>query len=99
MTILKQMPRFNTINKFIISENSGNPEDFAELLGVSRSHLFNIIQQFKDYVSPIRYNKKNETYYYATSFNLELKYSLKTETETEEKKAFAGFCQNPLLLD
>ena len=101
MTILKQMQRFNTVNKLIISEKTGNPEDFAEQLGVCRSHLFNIIEQFKDYGAPIRYNKKNETYYYATSFNLELKYCLKTvaETETEEKKAFAGFCQNPLLLD
>ncbi len=99
MTILKQMQRFNKVNKLIGSENTGNPEIFAEKLGICRSQLFNIIEQFKDYGAPIRYNKKNETYYYTTSFNLELKYSLKTITETEEKEIFAGFCQSPILLD
>ena len=99
MTILKQLQRFNKTNKLIIAENTGNPENFAEKLGVCRSHLFNIIEQFKEYGAPIRYSKKNETYYYTSVFNLELKYSLKTTTETEEKEIFAGFCQSPILLD
>jgi hypothetical protein len=98
MTILKQMQRFNKVNKLISEENTGNPHDFAEKLNVSRRQMFNILEQFKEFDAPIKYNKKNETYYYASDFNLELQYSLKQISENEEKIIFAGFFQSAILL-
>lgn len=44
MTILKQLQRFNKANKLIGSESTGNPEEFAEQLGVCRRQMFNILQ-------------------------------------------------------
>jgi predicted DNA-binding transcriptional regulator YafY len=99
MNTIKQMERINKANQLILNSNTGNPDDFAEKLNVSRSQLYNILEQFKDFGAPIKYNKKDETFYYETIFNLELKYSLKTITADEEKIIFAGFFQNPILLD
>ena len=99
MTIFNQMSRINKVNKLIVQQSTGNPDDFAEQLGISRSQLYNIIDQFKDFGAPIRYDKKNETFFYANNFELELKYSLKTISNDDEKIIFAGFFQNPILLD
>jgi hypothetical protein len=40
MTILKQMQRFNKVNKLIKAESTGNPADFAKKLFVSRRQMF-----------------------------------------------------------
>ena len=92
------MQRFNKVNKLIKSKNTGNPADFAKKLNVSCRQLCNIIDQFKDFGAPIQYNKKNETYFYVSDFDLELKYSLKVISEHEEKIIFAGFSQSAILL-
>ena len=99
MTILKQMERINKANKLIMAERTGDPDQFAEQLGISRSQLYNIIDQFKDFGAPLLYNKKDKTFFYNKPFSLELKYSLKAITENEEIEIFAGFFQNPILLD
>jgi hypothetical protein len=98
MTILKQMQRFNKVNKLIKAESTGNPADFAKKLFVSRRQMFNILEQFREYGAPIKYNKKNETYFYVSDFDLELKYSLKVISEHEEKIIFAGFFHSAILL-
>ena len=98
MTILKQMQRINKANKLIETASTGCPEEFAERLGVSRRQLYNILEQFKDFGAPIKYDKKNETFFYANNFEIELKYSLKTISEEEEKIIFAGFSQSAILL-
>lgn len=99
MTILKQMERINKANKLIMAERTGDPDQFAAQLGISRSQLYNIIDQFKDFGAPLLYNKKDKTFFYNKPFSLELKYSLKAITENEEIEIFAGFFQNPILLD
>lgn len=99
MTILKLLQRINKANQLIVDEKTGDPAQFAQKLGVSRSQLYNILDQFKDFGAPMKYNKKDKTYFYHKPFSLDLKYSLKAITENEEIEIFAGFFQNPILLD
>lgn len=93
------MQRINKANQLIVDEKTGDPAQFAQKLGVSRSQLYNILDQFKDFGAPMKYNKKDKTYFYSKPFSLDLKYSLKAITENEEIEIFAGFFQNPILLD
>lgn len=99
MQIIKQLERLKKANLLIKSECTGNPDEFAIKLTISRSQLYNILEQLKDFGAPIKYNKKLNSFYYTTHFSLEINYSLKAILEDEQKTIFGGFSLRPILLD
>ena len=99
MNFFKQIQRIKDVHKMILSEKTGTPNEFAKTLSTSRSQLYNIIDQLKEIDAPIKYSKKNSTFYYDKVFDMELSYSMKVITEDEAKEIFAGFYLRPLLLD
>jgi predicted DNA-binding transcriptional regulator YafY len=62
--------RLYNIHNLILKEKTGKPEEFAEQLHISRSHLYNLIGELKDYGAKIRYCRKKQTFFYADDFNL-----------------------------
>ncbi|MEO8532646.1 MAG: hypothetical protein ABI441_02795 [Flavobacterium sp.] len=87
------------MHKLIITEKTGTPAVFAKKLCLSRSQLYNTIDIIKNLEAPIKYCKKRESFYYETSFDLELNYSVKTIINDEAKEIFGGFSFRPILLD
>ncbi|MEP6932304.1 MAG: hypothetical protein ABI850_19940 [Flavobacterium sp.] len=87
------------MHKLIIAEKTGTPAVFAKKLCLSRSQLYNTIDIIKNLEAPIKYCKKRESFYYETSFDLELNYSVKTIINDEAKEIFGGFSFRPILLD
>ena len=49
--------------------------------------------------NPLKYCKKRESYYYETSFELIVNFSLKTIKDDESKEIFGGSNFRPILLD
>lgn len=99
MNFIKQLDRIKKAHTLILQEQTGKPDKFAQKLNISRSHLYNIIENLKDFGAQIKYSKKTESFYYTVSFQLELSYSLKIISEQETKEIFGGFSLCPILLD
>lgn len=99
MNIQKLLDRLNKVHKLIKEANTGTPIEFAGNLNISRSQLYNVLEDLKDYGAPIKYSKKSCTFFYERPFHLEVKYSLTIILDDEQREIFAGFYLRPSLLD
>ncbi|MFH6955975.1 hypothetical protein ACHRV1_01105 [Flavobacterium aquidurense] len=99
MNFIKQMERIKRIHTLISSEKTGTPTVFAKKLSLSRSQLYNALEMIKELDAPIKYCKKRESFYYESSFELILNFSLKTIKDDESKEIFGGSYFRPILLD
>ncbi|RXM48350.1 hypothetical protein [Flavobacterium sp. YO12] len=99
MNFIKQIERIKKIHRLICSEKTGTPSVFARKLSLSRSQLYNELDVIKELDGPIRYCKKRQSFYYETSFELLLNYSLKIITNDESREIFGGSNFRPILLD
>ncbi|MFH7016327.1 hypothetical protein [Flavobacterium sp. FlaQc-47] len=99
MNFIKQIERIKKMHKLICAEKTGTPTAFARKLCLSRSQLYNVLEVIKELDGPLKYCKKRESFYYETSFDLILNYSLRIIKDDEAKEIFGGsnFC--PILLD
>ena len=77
MNFEKLAERINKAHQLILTEKTGTPEEFAEKLKISRSHLYNLINKLKEYDAPIKYSKKINGFYYSEPFDLDFENSLK----------------------
>lgn len=66
------LKRLILIDKLISLEETGTPQELADRLKLSKSHLFCILKELKDCGAPIIYNKKSRTYYYSKHFELHM---------------------------
>jgi hypothetical protein len=99
MNFIKQIERIKKIHLLISSEKTGTPSVFARKLCLSRSQLYNELDMIKELDAPLKYCKKRESFYYETSFELILDYSLKIIVEDESRQIFGGSYFRPILLD
>ncbi|CAC9973716.1 hypothetical protein FLAPXU55_01404 [Flavobacterium panici] len=99
MFFIKQIERIKRMHKLIIAEKTGTPSVFAKKLSLSRSQLYNELDMIKELDAPLKYCKKRESYYYETSFELIVNFSLKTIKDDELKEIFGGSNFRPILLD
>lgn len=99
MNFQKQAERINKAHQLILEEKTGTPNEFAENLKISRSQLYNLLDNLKEYDAPIKYSKKINSFHYFKPFDLELRYSLKVIYEDEMKEIFGGINFHPILLD
>lgn len=67
----EQMDRINAIHELIRNENTGNSEEFAEHICISRSLLMDHLREMKElWRAPIDYCRKRNTFYYSKPFKL-----------------------------
>jgi hypothetical protein len=70
MKAIEQIERLKRMDELIKTKSTGNPEEFAEKLSISHSHLFNLIDELKTRDAPIRYSRIRQTYYYTKEYDL-----------------------------
>jgi biotin operon repressor len=70
MQAIKQLNRLKKLDALIQQSNTGAPEEFANRLGLSRSQLYNILDELKDLGAPIEYNRSLRSFYYRESFQI-----------------------------
>ncbi|MBF4471756.1 hypothetical protein [Flavobacterium sp. HJJ] len=99
MNFITQIERIKKMHSLIQTEKTGNPRDFAQQMNLSRSHLYNLIEQIKEMDAHIKYCKKKECFYYEKPFDLVFVYSLKTITDRETREIFGGHHLRPMILD
>lgn len=77
MSIISNIDKLKLINSEIKKEQTGKPEDFAKKLSVSRSMLYNYIEEIKTLGAEIKYNRKLKTFFYKNDFDItiDIKYN------------------------
>ena len=48
----------------VMSRTTGNPDTFADKLGISRSSLYNLIEEIQSYGIDIEYSRTWQTFFY-----------------------------------
>lgn len=94
MKAFEQLERLKRMNRLIKDEITGTPEEFAERLGVSSSHLYRCIEEIKELGAPVSFSRSRRTYYYEYEFDLKVSYSIQLISEEVSKKVIGGFFLN-----
>ncbi|MDX9769860.1 MAG: hypothetical protein RBT19_05825 [Tenuifilaceae bacterium] len=109
MKLFCYLDRITTINRLINQERTGCPDQFATRLRISRTRLYEILDEIKSYGAPIAYDKTRQTYYYERPFEVSVKVNIRPLNINEEKNVnagciffsksfFSGRCQNTFAL-
>jgi len=72
MRIIEEAEVLKKMISLIEKKTSGDTYSFAKRLGFSRSKLYNLIDEFKNYGVEIKYNKKQKYFYFATECKVEI---------------------------
>ncbi len=70
MKFIDKLHAIERIDGLIRRKATGTPENLANLLGVSRRTVYEIIELMKEMNAPIEYSTIKRTYYYTTECNL-----------------------------
>ncbi len=70
MQVIKQLNRLKKLDTLIQQAKTGAPDEFANRLGLSRSQLYNILEELKDLGAPIEYNRRLRSFYYRENFQI-----------------------------
>jgi hypothetical protein len=72
MSLISNIDKLKLINSEIKNEQTGKPEDFAKRLRISRSMLYNYIEEIKFLGAKIKYNRTLRTFYYENDFDVKI---------------------------
>lgn len=64
MSVLKYVQRLRRIDHLIKRRATGNPESFANKVGLCRSSLMDYLRELREMGAPISYCKRRESYIY-----------------------------------
>jgi len=85
-----QFERMKKMNRLIRSGQTGTPAEFAEIMGISQSHLFRCLNYLEQYGMDIRYSRTLKTYFYGNDNELTISYSLKLIANNKTKEILGG---------
>jgi predicted DNA-binding transcriptional regulator YafY len=77
------------MNRLIKHRATGSPGEFARLLGISRTRLYEMIDELKSQDVPIAYDKSANTFYYEQPFDVSVSFSVRP-LQTREEKLIQG---------
>ena len=90
MKIFEYLYRIDMMQKLLESRRTGTPGEFAYKLGISRTSLYEMLDEFKSRGAPIAYSKSVKTFYYTEPFEISVQCSLRPMTCQEEKEFTGG---------
>ncbi|MFN8844567.1 MAG: DNA-binding protein [Chryseotalea sp.] len=86
MSLLKSINRLKQIHKLIKIERTGNPDEFAKKLGISRAMLMINLQEIKELGAEINFCRYKNSYYYINDFLIII------QNKKDQKKIRGGRC-------
>lgn len=89
MKVFNQLDRIDKFNRLMIQRRTGAPVEFAYRLGVSRTSLYELIDELRSHGVPIVYSKSEKTYYFSRPYEISISCIMRPLT-TEELKEYTG---------
>jgi biotin operon repressor len=90
MKVFEYLDRISMMHKLVSRQKTGTPEEFAGQLGVSRTSLYEMIDELRSRGVPIAYSKSAKTFFYRQPYDIAVTCSLKPLTHKEEKESSGG---------
>jgi predicted DNA-binding transcriptional regulator YafY len=90
MKVFEYLDRISLMHKLVSRQKTGTPEEFARQLGVSRTSLYELIDELRLRGVPIAYSKSAKTFFYRQPYDIAVTCSLKPLTYKEEKDNSGG---------
>ena len=90
MEFIRQIERFQLLNKLVKEQRTGRPEELAKRLGVSRAKLYLMLEELRDYGVEVIFSKKVNSFKYNNCNGLNLNFSLKILDDKETISITAG---------
>ena len=90
MKVFTQLERISRLGKLIEQKRTGTPNEFADRLGVSRTSLYELIDELKSKGAPIVYSKSAKTFYLNEPFEISGSCIIRPITVEEEKNYSGG---------
>jgi predicted DNA-binding transcriptional regulator YafY len=76
MKLQETIERYRKIDMLIRREKTGSPVEFADKLGISRSQLYNYLDELRDYGAGIIYDRAKGSYMYMYPVEIRAEFSL-----------------------
>jgi biotin operon repressor len=90
MKVFEYLDRISRMQKLLELRRTGSPNEFAGRLGVSRTSLYELIDELRSRGAPILYSKSSKTFYYNKPFEISITCKLRSMDKDEEKKYSGG---------
>lgn len=90
MKVIEYINRINLIDELIRERSTGKPEVLARKLKISKSRLFQLIEELRFMNIPIAYSRRLETYFYKVDFKVTANITIKELTDEELKNTNGG---------
>ena len=78
------------MHRMLTRQRTGTPTEFAGQLGVSRTTLYEMIDELKSRGAPISYSKSSCTFFYTEPFEINVSCSMRPLSHHEEKQLTGG---------
>lgn len=89
--LLQQIELIERIDQLIRLQATGNPNEFARNMDISKASLYRLIDTMKELGAPIEYNITTRSFVYAGHVNFLCGFYLKELSQSEAKKINGGF--------
>jgi hypothetical protein len=90
MKLFEYIDRISKMHRLIQVRGTGTPSEFARYLRVSRTSLYELIDEMKSRGAPIVYSKSARTFYYSQPYDITITCTLRPLTCKEEKENSGG---------
>ncbi len=78
MKVFEYLDRISQMHRMLTRQRTGTPTEFAGQLGVSRTTLYEMIDELKSRGAPISYSKSSCTFFYAEPFEINVSCSMRS---------------------
>ena len=90
MKVFEYLDRIGRMHRMLTRQATGTPSEFAHQLGVSRTTLYDMIDELKSRGAPISYSKSLCTFFYTEPFEINVSCSMRALNHLEEKQLTGG---------
>jgi hypothetical protein len=90
MKVFEYLDRISRMHKLVLSGRTGTPCEFAGRLGMSRTSLYEMIDELRSRGAPILYSKSSRTFYYSEPYDVSVTCSFWPLSCTEVKEVSGG---------
>lgn len=90
MKVFEYLDRISMMHKLVSRQRTGTPNEFASRLGVSRTSLYELIDELRSRGAPIVYSKSAKTFLYRQPYEIAVTCSLRPLSEKEGKENSGG---------
>ena len=86
MKVFEMVERIGYFHSLVMKEVTGSPCKFAERLNISRTNLYNLIEEMRGYGIEIEYSRTKGTFYYKEPYRVKINISIESLSDDELKK-------------